>query len=101
MDVDEELRDYAKRINDRFGDAEQFFDARTKCYVLAVHYDATSRWGRLHIGWGGCCDMKGCIALFKAIDAKVESIDTFSSGERDTGYRLVDGKWHAIEAKYL
>jgi hypothetical protein len=61
-----------------------------------VSYDFRERCGRLDIEGGDCCDMSGCIAFFKAIDPDVQTIDTFSGSERDTGYVKRSWGWQAV-----
>ena len=65
-----------------------------QCFVRELRYDFGQRMGRLMLEDGSCADMRGCIELFKKIDAKVQAIATYAGG-RGTCYLLKDGKWEA------
>jgi len=71
------------------------FHTKLKCGVLRLAYDFDSATGTLHVPDGHCCDMKGCIDLFKEIDPAVQAIDTFSGVKPDTRYRRVQEDWTA------
>ena len=71
------------------------FHPRLQCGVDRIEYDFRSAKGSLHLRAGDCCDMKGCIELFAAIDPEVQAIDTFSGEKSDTRYWRQDGEWHA------
>lgn len=65
--------------------------------VTGLHYDFVSRTGRLNMPDCCCCDMDGCIALFKRIDPKVRCIQTFAGDTPDTKYvRNWDGEWESL-----
>jgi len=72
---------------------EKKFDDRLSCFVDSLSYDFNSLTGKLHITDGGCCDMTGCIKLFKLIDPKVTKILTYSGAKEDTSYVKKDTKW--------
>ena len=45
-----------------------------------------------------CCDMEGCINLFRAIDLGVRRIETYAGGQRDTFYWRDDrDRWCSID----
>lgn len=71
------------------------FHPQLLCGVDRVEYDFRAGKGTLYLPAGDCCDMSGCIAFFEAIDPKVQAIDTFSGGKRDTGYRRHGSDWSA------
>ena len=60
-----------------------------------VAYDFDQQRGWLLQASGTCCDMTGCIALFKRIDPNVKIIETFSGRRADVRYVKQDGKWRA------
>lgn len=66
------------------------------CFVKTVEYDFATRRGRLVMGDRSCTDMSACIALFKAIDPKVEIICTFAGERADTIYALRNREWEAF-----
>ena len=67
-----------------------------QCDVLKLQYDFIMLEGTLDMPEGNCCDMRGCIDLFKKIDPRVSRISTFAGGVQDTAYRLnADGRWIA------
>ena len=74
---------------------EIYFDERLVCYAKTIEYDFNNHSGSLYIDKHGCCDMTGCIRLFKSIDPLVTEILTYSSDEKDTSYRKNDLKWFA------
>jgi len=74
---------------------EKRFDERLKCYINSLSYDFKTQTGTLYLSRGGCCDMTGCINLFRAIDPLVTKILTYSGDEEDTFYRVSDLKWLA------
>lgn len=66
------------------------------CDVASLTYEFNTRTGTLVMGDGDCCDMRGCIAVFQAIDPDVRQINTFSGRKRDTEYSLLrSGEWKA------
>ena len=45
-----------------------------------------------------CCDMEGCINLFRVIDPGVRRIETYAGGQRDTFYWRHDrDRWCSID----
>jgi hypothetical protein len=72
-----------------------FFHLGLMCFVDSVSYDFATRTGTAHLG--GCCDMRGCIKLFAAIDPDVEKINTFDHGKPDTSYIRAADKWRAFD----
>ena len=45
-----------------------------------------------------CCDMEGCINLFRAIDPGVRRIETYAGGQCDTFYWRDDrDRWCSID----
>lgn len=64
------------------------------CSPLTLSYDFRTRTGTLMLEDGHCCDMRGCIDMFKAIDPAVKRIDTYSGSEPDTSYHLGASGWH-------
>jgi len=67
------------------------------CRVRNLAYDFESRTGRLDMPPVCCCDMSGCINLFRAIDPDVRRIETYSGGLRDTFYeRNGEDQWRAL-----
>jgi hypothetical protein len=74
-----------------------------QCFVERLSYDFRLHLGFLYMARGSCCDMTGCIKLFKAIDPKVVGIQTFEMKEngeevraKDTCYFKYDnGEWVA------
>ena len=69
------------------------YDERLICFVDSLSYDFNSHTGKLYVANGGCCDMTGCIKLFKAIDPQVTTILPYSGGKEDVYYKKVDTKW--------
>jgi hypothetical protein len=66
------------------------------CFAEAVEYHPALRLGVLRLPKGSCCDMSGCIELFRRLDPDVRRIETFSGDVRDTRYeRDGNGKWDA------
>lgn len=70
-----------------------------KCWLDMHEYNRIQRIGHLYVM--GCTSMHGAIALFKAIDPHVRGIMTYSEGQRDTLYRLDDGKWKAFDIRQV
>lgn len=66
------------------------------CHPVKVAYYFAHKRGELMLRANECCDMTGCINLFKKIDPEVNDIQTWSGSELDTRYVLFDGKWRAI-----
>jgi hypothetical protein len=75
--------------------ARAVFHRGLVCFVTGLAYDFAAKAGRLDMGPISCCDMDGCIALFRAIDPSVTTIATFADGARDTRYEKVEGRWRA------
>ena len=47
-----------------------------------------------------CCDMTGCIELFKQIDPHVNRIVTYAGNVADTSYEKDEaGNWHALPGR--
>ena len=78
-------------------DTEKTFDARLVCFPQSLKYDFDTRTGQLFLHNGGCCDMTGCIKIFKAIDPQVSAITTYSDGKEDTSYRKDGSMWKSYE----
>lgn len=70
-----------------------------QCEVSRIEYDFRAKVGHLHMPPDQCCDMSGCIALFKGLDAAVHLINTYSGGRADTWYYLdhATEKWCAVK----
>jgi hypothetical protein len=66
---------------------------RLMCSVISMTYDFPSHTGYLYLCSGDCCDMRGCVGLFKAVDPKVLEIICFSGDKPDVQYHKADGKW--------
>ena len=68
------------------------------CEPLRMEYDFTRRRGLLFMANGDCCDMDGCISIFKAIDQDVTLIETWSGEMPDTYYaRTSTDAWQAMK----
>ena len=72
----------------------------TVCHVTSLEYDFVNQRGVLHMPPHNSTDMKGCIALFTAIDPGVRMVKAISGGGgtiRDSLYVKDDesGKWLA------
>ncbi len=68
-----------------------------QCHVTGLTYDFVNCEGRLDMAPSSCCDMQGCIELFKSISPEVRLIETFAGGLRDTLYlRGRDSGWAAL-----
>lgn len=93
------------------------FDDRLQCFVESLHYDFTKCTGTLLMGIESNCNMSGCIAIFEAIDPRVQEIATFAREARedhrdwppqvfqkgfvtvpDTSYHRKGGDWFALPA---
>jgi hypothetical protein len=74
---------------------KDLFDRRIKCSVVSLAYDFASHVGRLDMERYNCCDMGGCLALFRGIDPKVKAIHTYAGGKPDTIYRREGKEWGA------
>ena len=64
------------------------YNEQLKCEVVDLHYFFETRTGEITFAKDNCCDMSGCIKLFKTIDSKVRVIQTYSGENRDTRYKL-------------
>ena len=72
-------------------------DERMQCPVERLMYDWMTKIGRVYLGVSGCSDMTGCLQVFSAIDADVQTILTFSDDAPDTIYeRDGTGQWQAV-----
>jgi hypothetical protein len=72
------------------------FSSALCCSVRSVAYDFESRKGRLDMLPGCCCDMGGCILLFRAIDPEARRLETYAGDLRDTVYeRDNQDRWRA------
>lgn len=72
------------------------FDERLRCGVLRLEYDFAARHGSVYFPPLHCCDMTGCIKLFKGIDSECSSIQTFEANKPETVYMIDDdGNWIA------
>lgn len=71
------------------------YHSELQCSVLGISYDFSTRQGVLSMAETNACDMTGCIAFFKRIDPKVESIRTVAGDNEDTSYRLIGKEWRA------
>jgi hypothetical protein len=65
------------------------------CEVLSFSYNFETKEGRLDMPIGNCCDMNGCINLFKKIDSGVREVKTFSGGILDASYSGIATGWEA------
>lgn len=74
------------------------YNQQLQCDALDFCYDPDTGNGILLMAAGDCCDMAGCVAFFENIDAKVNSVDTFSGSVHDTIYSLRNGRWTAFPA---
>jgi hypothetical protein len=79
---------------------DRTFRKDVHCSVFGLSYDFDTRTGQLHMGEGHCCDMTGCINLFKKIDKNVKYIFTFAGEVSDTAYcySFDDDEWSAHPA---
>jgi hypothetical protein len=67
------------------------------CGVKTIEYQPALQLGVLRMPAGNCCDMSGCIELFRRLDLGVRRIETFSGDVRDTRYERDDnGTWRAM-----
>jgi len=67
------------------------------CPARTLAYDFETMTGRLYLPTGCCCDMRGCVQLFLAIDAKVRRIETYAGDKQDTRYeRRGTAQWRAV-----
>jgi hypothetical protein len=67
------------------------------CSVSGLTYDFENRHGALIMPAHCCCDMMGCINVFRAIDPEVREIKTYSGDATDTRYERNDqGQWRAV-----
>ena len=76
---------------------KKYYDERLQCFAEVLDYDFKTRTGILYIGSHGCCDMTGCVKLFKAVDPRAETINTFSSESPDTIYKKQGAGWQAFD----
>jgi hypothetical protein len=67
------------------------------CDVIRIEYDFEWCIGTAHFAEHNCCDMSGCINLFKRIDPYVKRIITFAGQQQDTWYKInAAGEWEAF-----
>ena len=67
-----------------------------KCYLRSIYYDVKKHIGVAVFPKGNCCDMSGCIKMFKRIDKQCLHIITYAGKYIDTSYHLdPDGKWES------
>ncbi len=86
-------QDFHQRLEQR----ECVLDERLMCSVVSLKYDFHNHCGQLHLQEGHCCDMSGCLSLFKGIDSEVVAVLTFSGDEPDTAYcKRPNGEWVAM-----
>ena len=71
------------------------WDERLMCGVERLSYDFATRKGVVVFPRGDCCDFRGCLRLFEAIDPGVVAIDTWSGDRPDTIYRKRGGTWES------
>lgn len=76
---------------------EDLFRTDLMCQVHSLFYNFDTKTGTLKMPEGSCCDMKGCIALFKKIDENVKHIETLSGNVLDTEYVLSGDNWHCVD----
>jgi hypothetical protein len=71
------------------------------CQVDRLAYDFGTRAGAIYFPDGDCCDMGGCLALFRAIDPGVRLIQTYSGPRTDIRY-VKDGHhdWRAYDTRH-
>lgn len=79
-----------------------------QCCLVGMEYNARAHAGFLWLEPGNCTDMRGAIALFKAIDPDIHAIFTFQvaddlegNGIPDTAYILhaANKTWNAWPGK--
>jgi hypothetical protein len=71
-------------------------NTKLQCEIVGLQYDFKAKTGLLYMGENSCCDMGGCLDLFKAIDKGVRIILTYSGSAQDTSYyKLNDKEWSA------
>ena len=76
---------------------EMCIDDRLGCLPNSLTYDFNSHTGKLYIKERGCCDMVGCIRVFKSIDPLATKILTYSGGKKDVSYQKDNMKWKAYD----
>ncbi len=77
-------------------------DARLVCRVERLEYDFTTRTGRIYFPKDNCCDMRGCLNLFDAIDRKAQVVHTYAGDDPDTRYRRESpSSWMAFPCEYF
>lgn len=72
------------------------FNEALACYVISLYYNFFAQRGNLYLPEGNCCDMTGCLELFKEIDPNVKDIHVFSGDELDTIYTKYHGQWISL-----
>lgn len=70
-------------------------DERLLCEVVSLDYDFREHTGRLYMPEFNCCDMTGCLGVFRGIDPEVALIQTYSGDRPDTIYRRKGTEWTA------
>jgi|SRR6516165_10288262 hypothetical protein len=68
-------------------------------FVRSLAYSFEAKKGRLDMPPVSCCDMNGCIELFRTIDPEVCRIETYSGGLPDTAYERDGKQWRAISCR--
>lgn len=71
------------------------------CNILSLQYDFVARKGTLFLPELNCCDMMGCISMFKNIDQGAVQIDVIVNGKPDISYRRMNEKWYAFDQRTI
>jgi hypothetical protein len=66
------------------------------CHPESMEYDFKSNTGVLRMPPVECCDMSGCIKMFKKIDPRVKRINTISGKYWDMIYILTGDEWKSF-----
>jgi hypothetical protein len=74
----------------------EVWDERLMTHVEGVAYDFRTREGRLYLPELCCCDRGGALALFTAIDSKVEVVRTFAGDKADMVFLKKAGEWETF-----
>jgi len=70
------------------------------CRVVGLSYDFAVKRGDLFMVGEDCCDMDGCLDLFRAIDEGCLAVHTHNAEGYDTTYwRHPGGEWHATTVR--
>jgi hypothetical protein len=81
-------------ISDQRGAAP--YSSDFQAFVKSLTYDFENTAGRLEMVEGDCCDMDGCVELFKRLDERVQRIETYAGGQWHATYVVRDGDWEAL-----